>query len=109
MGYQLIATRGTARVLREAGVPVTEVAKIQEGRPNLIDRMKNNEIALILNTPSRRGRRTDETKIRASAVAHRVTCITTLSAAQAAAQACDALRKQVIRVTPLQERFPANG
>ncbi len=107
MGYNLIATRGTATALRAAGIPVTEVAKIQEGRPNLIDRMKNGEIALILNTPSRRGRRTDETKIRASAVAHRVTCITTLSAAQAAAQACDALRKQVLRVTPLQDRFPA--
>ncbi|WP_020468511.1 carbamoyl-phosphate synthase large subunit [Zavarzinella formosa] len=105
MGYHLIATRGTAKVLRGAGVPVVEVAKIQEGRPNLIDRMKNNEISLILNTPSRRGRRTDETKIRASAVAHRVTCITTLSAAQAAAQACDAMRKQVMNVTPLQERF----
>lgn len=105
MGYQLIATRGTAKLIHAAGIKVDEVAKIQEGRPNLIDRMKNGEIALILNTPSRRGRRTDEAKIRASAVAHRVTCITTLSAAQAAAQACAALRAQVLTVTPLQERF----
>lgn len=106
MGYPLLATRGTAKALRDGGVPVTEIPKIQEGRPNLIDRMKNGEIAMILNTPSGRGRRTDETKIRAAAVAHRVTCITTLSAASAAAHACQALREQELTVVPLQERFP---
>jgi carbamoyl-phosphate synthase large subunit len=105
MGYDLISTRGTAKALRDAGVPVTEIPKLQEGRPNLIDRMKNGEIALILNTPSGRGRRTDEGRIRAAAVAHRVTCITTLPAAQAAVQACRALRQQELRVRSLQERF----
>jgi len=105
MGYNLLATRGTARVLRDAGVPVTEIPKIQEGRPNLIDRMKNGEVAMILNTPTGRGRRTDESRIRAAAVAHRVTCITTLSAAEAAVQACRALRQQELKVRSLQERF----
>jgi carbamoyl-phosphate synthase large subunit len=105
MGYTLQATRGTAKALRDAGVPVSEIQKIQEGRPNLLDRMKNGEIALILNTPSRRGRRTDEGKIRAAAVAHRVTCITTMPAAQAAAQACRALREKELQVVSLQERF----
>jgi carbamoyl-phosphate synthase large subunit len=105
MGYTLLATRGTAKGLRAAGVTVTEIPKIQEGRPNLIDRMKNGEIALILNTPTGRGRRTDESRIRAAAVAHRVTCITTLSAAEAAAQACEALRGQELKVVSLQERF----
>src|SRR5262249_9174501 len=105
LGYDLLATRGTARVLREAGVPVTEIPKIQEGRPNLIDRMKNGEVAMILNTPTGRGRRTDESRIRAAAVAHRVTCITTLSAAEAAAKACRALRLQELKVLSLQERF----
>jgi carbamoyl-phosphate synthase large subunit len=105
LGYDLLATRGTARVLREAGVPVTEIPKIQEGRPNLIDRMKNGEVALILNTPTGRGRRTDESRIRAAAVAHRVTCITTLSGADSAAKACRALRQQELRVLSLQERF----
>jgi carbamoyl-phosphate synthase large subunit len=105
LGYDLLATRGTARVLREAGVPVTEIPKIQEGRPNLIDRMKNGEVAMILNTPTGRGRRTDESRIRAAAVAHRVTCITTLSAAEAAAKACRALRQQKLKVLSLQERF----
>jgi carbamoyl-phosphate synthase large subunit len=105
LGYTLLATRGTAKGLRAAGVTVTEIPKIQEGRPNLIDRMKNGEIALILNTPTGRGRRTDESRIRAAAVAHRVTCITTLSAAEAAARACEALRGQELKVVSLQERF----
>ncbi|MSR53824.1 MAG: carbamoyl-phosphate synthase large subunit [Gemmataceae bacterium] len=105
MGYKLLSTRGTAKVLREASIPVTEIPKIQEGRPNLLDRMKNGEIQMILNTPTGRGRRTDETRIRAAAVAHRVTAITTLSAAEAAAQACRALRQQEFRVMSLQERF----
>jgi carbamoyl-phosphate synthase large subunit len=108
MGYTLLATRGTAKGIRTAGVAVTEIPKIQEGRPNLIDRMKNGEIALILNTPTGRGRRTDESRIRAAAVSHRVTCITTLSAAEAAAQACEALRGQELKVVSLQERFPAS-
>jgi carbamoyl-phosphate synthase large subunit len=105
MGYTILATRGTARVLKEAAVKVTEIPKIQEGRPNLLDRMKNGEISLILNTPSGRGRRTDESRIRAAAVAHRVTAITTLSAAEAAVQACRALRQQELTVMSLQERF----
>jgi carbamoyl-phosphate synthase large subunit len=105
LGYTLQATRGTAKALRDTGVPVSEIQKIQEGRPNLLDRMKNGEIALILNTPSRRGRRTDEGKIRAAAVAHRVTCITTMPAARAAAQACRALRDKELQVVSLQERF----
>jgi carbamoyl-phosphate synthase large subunit len=107
MSYTVIATRGTAKGIRAAGVPVIEIPKIQEGRPNLIDRMKNGEIALILNTPTGRGRRTDESRIRAAAVAHRVTCITTLSAAEAAAQACEALREHELKVVSLQERFGA--
>jgi carbamoyl-phosphate synthase large subunit len=108
MGYHLIATRGTAKALRDQGVPVQEVPKIQEGRPNLIDMMKNGQIAMILNTPSGKGRRTDEGKIRSAAVAHRVTCITTLAAAQAAVEACRAMREKELTVTALQDRFPAS-
>jgi carbamoyl-phosphate synthase large subunit len=109
MGYHLVATRGTARALREHQIAVEEVTKIQEGRPNLLDKMKNGEVALILNTPSGKGRRTDEGRIRAAAVSHRVTCITTLAAAQAAADACRALRERELTVTALQDRFPIAG
>ncbi len=106
MGYQILATRGTAKALRAAGVPVAEVLKLQEGRPNLIDLMKNDQVALVINTPSGRGARTDEAKIRAAAVAHGVTCITTLAAAHAAVEACRALREREWTVSALQDRFP---
>lgn len=106
MGYKLIATAGTASIFKQNGVPVEVVNKLQEGRPNLIDMMKNGQVQLIINTPSGRGARTDEGKIRAAAVARRVTCITTLSAAFAAVDACKALRDGEMTVTPLQEWFP---
>lgn len=103
--YQLISTRGTATVLRHAGIAVKEVPKIQEGRPNLVDYMVNDEIAMVINTPSGKGARTDEGKIRAAAVAHGVTCITTLAGAQAAVEACRALRHHALTVTAIQERY----
>ncbi len=106
LGYELISTRGTARALREAGIAVQEVPKVQEGRPNLIDFMKNDEIALVINTPSGQGARTDEGKIRSAAVANGVTCITTLAAAQAAVEACRATRGRPWTVMAIQDRYP---
>ena len=85
---------------------VREVPKLQEGRPNLIDHMKNAKVALVINTPSGKGARTDEGKIRAAAVAHGVTCITTLAAAHAAVEACRALHQREWTVSALQDRFP---
>ena len=105
LGYQLIATRGTAAVIKKANLPVEEISKLQEGRPNLIDLMKNGQIALILNTPVGRGSRTDEGKIRSAAVTHGVTCITTMAAAQAAVEACAALREKDFTVTAIQDRY----
>ena len=107
MGYRLLATGGTARFLASHGIPVEVVPKIKEGRPNLIDFMKNGRVQLIINTPSGRGSATDEGKIRGEAVTHRVTCITTLSAAHAAVEACRALRERELTVMALQDRFPA--
>jgi carbamoyl-phosphate synthase large subunit len=107
MGYQLVSTRGTANVLRAAGIAVEELPKIQEGRPNLIDFMMNDEIALVINTPSGRGARTDEGKIRSTAVIRGVTCITTLAAAQAAVEACKAVKQHEWTVCALQDRYPA--
>jgi carbamoyl-phosphate synthase large subunit len=104
MGYRLLATRGTARTLRAAGIAVEEVSKLQQGRPNLIDYMKNKQVALIINTPSGKGARTDEGKIRSAAVANGVTCITTLSAAHAAVEACRESRNRPWTVSALQDR-----
>jgi carbamoyl-phosphate synthase large subunit len=82
------------------------VLKLQEGRPNLLDHMTNGAVAMIINTPSGRGSRPDEIRIRVEAVARRVTSITTLAAAEAAVEACRALRRQQLTVTALQDRFP---
>ncbi|MFL5242509.1 MAG: carbamoyl-phosphate synthase large subunit [Gemmataceae bacterium] len=105
LGYKILATRGTAKMLRGAGIQVEEIPKLQEGRPNLVDHMKNKQIAMVINTPSGKGARTDEGKIRSAAVANGVTCITTIAAAQAAIQACQALKQQALTVTALQDRF----
>jgi carbamoyl-phosphate synthase large subunit len=72
-----------------------------------MDYLKNKQIALILNTPSGKGARTDEGKIRSAAVANGVTCITTLSAAHAAVEACRAIREERWTVHALQDRFVA--
>jgi carbamoyl-phosphate synthase large subunit len=73
--------------------------------PNLIDHLKNEEVALIINTPNGKGARTDEGRIRAAAVQHGVPCITTFQAAMAAIKAMEALRGEEMNVESLQERF----
>jgi carbamoyl-phosphate synthase large subunit len=106
LGYHLVATRGTARTLRQAGIAVEELPKLQEGRPNLIDYMKNKQISMVINTPSGKGARSDEGRIRTAAVANGVTSITTIAAAQAVLEACRAIRQRAWTVTALQDRFP---
>ena len=105
LGFELLATSGTAERLRAAGVEVTVVKKIAEGHPNLIDHLKNGDVQLILNTPSGKGARTDEGKIRAAAVQYGVPCITTLAAAEAAVNAMKATREAPLEVLSLQERY----
>jgi carbamoyl-phosphate synthase large subunit len=78
LGFQLLATNGTALAIEQIGIPVQRVRKLAEGNPNLIDYMKNDDVSLVINTPSGKGARTDEGKIRAAAVQHGVPCITTI-------------------------------
>ena len=103
MGYKLFCTAGTAKALGEHGIQVEVVRKIHEGRPNLLDYLANGEIALVVNTPSGKGARTDEGRIRASAVSHGVPCITTLNGAKAAVAALERLRKGDLEVYALQD------
>ncbi|MFO0812651.1 MAG: carbamoyl-phosphate synthase large subunit [Gemmatales bacterium] len=105
LGYDLVATAGTLKVLQAAGVKCREINKISTGRPNLLDLLQNGEVALIINTPSGRVSRSDERKIRSAAVGRGVTCITTMSAAHAAVAACSALQGSTVRVKPIQERL----
>ncbi|QDS92969.1 Carbamoyl-phosphate synthase large chain [Roseimaritima multifibrata] len=105
LGFKLLATAGTAARLKDAGVEVRRVKKIAEGNPNLIDYLKNGDVQLILNTPSGKGARTDEGKIRAAGVQYGVPCITTLAAADAAVNAMQALREGEMDVLSLQDRY----
>ncbi len=105
LGYTLLATDGTATVLEAADLPLKRVRKISEGHPNLIDFLKDGEVALVLNTPSGKGARTDEGRIRAAAVQAGVPCLTTIEAATAAVRAMEALREEEMQVESLQERF----
>ena len=82
LGYNLTCTSGTTAALAAHGIHVKPVRKIHEGRPNLLDHLANGAIALIINTPSGRGARTDEGRIRAAAVSHGVPCITTINGRQ---------------------------
>jgi carbamoyl-phosphate synthase large subunit len=107
LGFQIVATAGTGRTLEEAGIPVKQVKKLQEGHPNLLDYLIDGQIQLIINTPSGKGARTDEGRIRAAAVAHGVPCITTIPAAEAVLRAMEALRDEELSVQALQDRFPA--
>jgi carbamoyl-phosphate synthase large subunit len=106
LGFELLSTEGTAVRLAEAGIRVERVKKLAEGHPNLIDYLKNGEVSLVINTPSGKGARTDEGRIRAAAVQQGVPCITTLPAAEAAVKAMDALRREEMTVEALQDRFP---
>jgi carbamoyl-phosphate synthase large subunit len=106
MGYGLLATEGTAQALEVAGIQVLRVKKLQEGHPNLVDFLKDGEVALIMNTPIGKGARTDEGRIRAAAVGHGVPCLTTIEACEAAVTAMEALREEEMSVQALQDRFP---
>jgi carbamoyl-phosphate synthase large subunit len=103
LGFQLVATRGTAAVLRAAGLTCKIVFKVNEGRPNAVDLLKAGSIQLAIYTTAGAPAFFDEKAIRRSAVTYRVPCITTMSGARAAAEAVAARRRDPIRVWSLQE------
>jgi len=102
-GFQLAATRGTAAVMKAAGLPVKTVFKVNEGRPNAVDLMKAGNLKLVIYTTTGGHTFKDERDIRRTAVAYRVPCITTLSGAKAAAQAIVSRKRDPIRIWSLQE------
>jgi carbamoyl-phosphate synthase large subunit len=103
MGFKLVATQGTAQALNSNGLDVTVVRKVYEGRPNVVDLIKNGGVQLIMNTPAGKGPRSDDFQIRRAAVIYNVPCITTLSACAAAANGIETLKKREMKVKPLQE------
>jgi len=107
LGFTICSTSGTARELAEAGVKVRKLAKIQEGRPNAVDLIKNGQIQLVINTPAGMIPRRDENAIRAASLAHNVCIMTSITGAAAALEGIRALRDKHVGVCPIQ-RYRGN-
>ncbi len=103
LGFEIVSTSGTAKVLEDAGLKVRRVFKLAEGRPNTLDLLKNREIQLVINTPTGQTPRADEVRIRTTAVYTGTSIMTTLSGARAAALGIAALKKSGYGVKTLQE------
>jgi carbamoyl-phosphate synthase large subunit len=103
LGFELVATGGTAAILEKAGLKVQRILKLLEGRPNVIDLLKNKEIQFVINTPSGAAPREDEVKIRTTAIYTGTPIATTLSGAKAAALGIAALKKSGYAVKTVQE------
>jgi len=104
LGFKIISTSGTAQVLRDAGIEVETVRKLKEGRPNILDLMANEDVQFIFNTPSGKGARTDEGRIRSASVTHGIPCVTTLPGCLAVVQALEAFEKNPVpQVFALQD------
>jgi carbamoyl-phosphate synthase large subunit len=103
LGFKLIGTKGTAESLISNGVEIDSVYKLHEGRPHVIDLIKNDEIDLIINTPSGKGPKEDEVKIRTNAVIHRVPCITTIPGALASVNGIKSQKEGKLKVKSIQD------
>ncbi len=111
LGFKLLATRGTCATLQGAGVEAEAVYKVNEGRPNIVDLVKTGKVDLIINTPLGRESFYDEKSIRRAAIRYNIPCITTLSAAHAAARGIRAMLEHGCEVAALQDlhRNPATA
>jgi carbamoyl-phosphate synthase large subunit len=103
MGFSLVATHGTAKLIEDAGLQVERVYKVKEGRPNVVDLIKGERIQLVINTPHGPDPWFDEKAIRRAAVTARIPTITTLSAARAACEGIAALQRGDVKVYALQQ------
>ena len=103
LGYELLATEGTYRVLKAGGVEVERVNKVHEGRPHIVDFIKNREIDIVLNTPLGKQQREDDHRIRAAAVSGGIPCITTFAGISAVVQALAAIHQGEYSVRKVQE------
>lgn len=103
IGFKIRATSGTAAILEKEKVPVEEIRKIYESRPNIEDAIKNREINLIINTPAGRDSKYDDSYIRMMAIQHKIPYVTTLAAANATAEGIEAIKKEKDKLRSLQE------
>jgi carbamoyl-phosphate synthase large subunit len=105
MGFALVATRGTAEMLRQAGLPVEVVNKVLEGRPHVVDRMLSGEVQLVFNTTEGAQAIADSFSLRRTALTNGIPYYTTVAGARAAVQAIAALKGGSLEVAPLQSYF----
>jgi carbamoyl-phosphate synthase large subunit len=105
LGFMLYATAGTAAAVARAGLPVTALKRFSEGSPNVVEMIERGEMHLIINTPLGAGTVADMQRMRAAAVLHNVTLLTTLSAASAAVNGIQALRAKELKVRSLQAHY----
>ena len=103
LGFQIVATRGTASAISRMGIPVERLNKLGEGSPHVVDWIEHGDVDLVINTPTGTGARTDGYEIRRAAVARGIPCITTISASMAAARGIAANRLTDAPVISLQE------
>ncbi|MBD2187367.1 carbamoyl-phosphate synthase large subunit [Pseudanabaena mucicola] len=103
LGFNVVATEGTHKILRRSNIPSKQVLKVHEGRPHIGDSMKNGQIQLIINSPSGEEAKTDGKMIRRTALAYKIPVITTLAGAKAAIEAIRSLQSGAISVTALQD------
>ena len=101
--FDIVATAGTCALLEQQGIPCTRINKVLQGRPHIIDAIKNDDIALVINTTNGRQALSDSFSIRRSAVMHKVPYTTTIAAAEAIAEAISAPREQIEAVHALQD------
>ncbi len=109
LGFEIISTSGTAKALSKGKIKVTKVFKIHEGRPNVLDRIKNGDINFIINTPSGKVPREHEVVIRNAALAAKIPIMTTVRAALASANGIRSLQKRKVQVRSLQEYHCSGG
>jgi len=109
LGFELVATRGTAAVMKAAGLKVKTVFKVNEGRPNIADAVVNGRISLVINTPLGRASFFDDRALRRAAMTHGVPCITTLTGASAAVSAIRAMRIEASEVRALQDYYAGSA
>jgi carbamoyl-phosphate synthase large subunit len=103
LGFNIYATEGTSRLLQEHGIPNTPIKKLHEGRPNIVDAIKNKDIQLIINTPAGRHSKYDDSYIRKTAIQYKVPYITSMAAAEASVEGIEAMKKHKIIPKSLQE------
>jgi len=105
MGFEILSTPGTAQTLMDHDIPVTRLTRLDEGRPNLLDYIKNKDVGLLINTPSGPKPRRDEVVIRNAAVSHGIPVVTTISGAVAVIGGIQAMRRGSFDIRSLQEIY----